>query len=208
MTESDLEEFGTLMMAIGELYSKALSPALLKLYWNALEAYDLADVRRALTIHTRDPDHGPFFPKPGDVERALQGNKETRAMVAWSKVERAVRCVGPWQSVVFDDPIIHAVVRDMGGWIALCGHADKEWPFRRAEFVKRYSGELATGGQVRHPPYLPGMTEQQNAVSGRTSRGHLSVIGDLSAARLVYKGGENSGPALLIRDIVPRLAAS
>lgn len=35
-------------------------------------------------------------------------------MVAWNKVDKAVRQVGAWTSVMFDDALIHRVISDMG----------------------------------------------------------------------------------------------
>jgi hypothetical protein len=58
-----------------EIYEKAVSPALLELWFNALDAYSLADVRAALHTHITDPDAGRFPPKPADVIRQLQARQ-------------------------------------------------------------------------------------------------------------------------------------
>jgi len=60
------------------------------------------------------------MPKPADIIRAIKGNSQTQSLQAWSKVEDAIRLVGPYRSVVFDDLAIHGVLQEMGGWVKLC----------------------------------------------------------------------------------------
>ncbi|MFZ4792428.1 MAG: hypothetical protein ACOYMW_16335 [Candidatus Competibacteraceae bacterium] len=54
-----------------EIYDKAVSPALLEVWCNALLPYELADVHAALTAHISDPQRGQFPPKPADIIRHL-----------------------------------------------------------------------------------------------------------------------------------------
>ena len=58
-----------------ELYDKAVSPALLDVWFNALEPYALADVKAAIAAHVADPEAGRFAPKPADVIRQLQARQ-------------------------------------------------------------------------------------------------------------------------------------
>lgn len=105
-----------------------------------MKPFDLAAVKDALNRHCVNPDNGQFMPKPADVVKLLQGSSQDGALVAWAKVDRAVRQVGTYSTVVFDDPIIHRVVQDMGGWVALGDKREKEWPFVAKEFENRYRG--------------------------------------------------------------------
>ncbi len=56
----------------------------------------------------------------------LGGSTQDAALAAWSKVDRAVREVGPYQSVAFDDALIHRVLFEMGGWIPLGSKTEDE----------------------------------------------------------------------------------
>lgn len=160
MQPADQEQFYNVMTGVFELYGKKASPELLELYFGALTEYDLSDVVRALNRHAVDPDAGQFCPKPADVVRLIGGSKQTRALQAWSRVERAAREIGPYQSVVFDDPIIHAVLEDMGGWIDLCGiSSEKDLEFRGHEFAKRYQGYALQGGAQRYQSHMTGLIE-------------------------------------------------
>ncbi|HET8550930.1 MAG TPA: DUF6475 domain-containing protein [Gammaproteobacteria bacterium] len=187
MNGDDAETFKVILRGIGELYGKDISSALLDLYWRALERHDIDDIRRAANNHVRDPDQGQFFPKPADIERHIAGNTATRAMTAWSKVIGAVKRVGPWQSVVFDDSVIHAVLADMGGWIALGEITDDETPFKAREFEQRYRGYLLTGCRD-YPRHLIGLAEHRNAEANQRIAPPV-LVGNPRDAQAVLAGG-------------------
>jgi len=99
MIQSEFENFSTVLAAVGDLYSKPVGDFALTLWWNALKDYDLNAVKDALGRHVRNPDNGQFMPKPADVVRMMQGSTQDSAQAAWAKVDRAVRHVGPYQTV-------------------------------------------------------------------------------------------------------------
>ena len=107
MTQDDFEKFEDLLSGVGEIYGKTLSEFALTLWWGALKDYDLTAIRNALSRYVVNPDNGQFMPKPADVVRMIGGTSTDSAMIAWTKVDKAVRQVGTWQDVVFDDPLIH-----------------------------------------------------------------------------------------------------
>uniref|UniRef100_UPI0036DF8CE0 hypothetical protein n=1 Tax=Photorhabdus sp. RM322S TaxID=3342825 RepID=UPI0036DF8CE0 len=121
MNDIEKSQFAKSMAAVGEIYGREISEIMIGIYWNALKNYAMADVQRAFQRHTRDTDNGQFFPKPADLIRHIEGNKDGKALQAWSKVYRAIGSYGRRNSVVFDDPIIHSVITEMGGlnWPAL-----------------------------------------------------------------------------------------
>lgn len=189
MQLTDQEQFYGVMTSVFELYGKKASPELLELYFSVLKEYDIADVVRALNLHAIDPDSGQFCPKPADVVRLIGGSKQTRALQAWSRVERAVREIGPYQSVVFDEPIIHAVLEDMGGWIDLCSiGSEKDLEFRGHEFAKRYQGYALQGGARHYQSHMTGLIEADcNTKKLPTPKPML--IGDQSKALRVLQSG-------------------
>lgn len=166
MTPDDFEGFSALMSITAEQYGKTMSNGLLKLYWQALEQYDFAAVRAALSAHIQNPDVGQFMPKIADIIRVIAGRTEDQALAAWTKVDRAVRTVGSYRDVVFDDPVIHFAIRDMGGWTSLCSKTEDEWPFVRNEFVTRYRGYLTTQHRPESVPALSGSANTYNSAHG------------------------------------------
>ena len=165
MRDEDRPQFADLVQAVHAFYARDVSPFALDVWWAALRRFDLDAVQRAFSLHCQDPDRGQWLPKPADIVRLLDGGTGDRSLAAWSKVERAIREVGPYASVVFDDPAIHAIIRDMGGWIELCNVSDDEMPYRAAEFRKRYQG-YALRETGDYPRKLVGLHEAENARNG------------------------------------------
>lgn len=164
MCEADMAGFGQMMAAIYDLYGRRFSEYALSIWWNALKGYELKAVSEALSRYVVNADCGQFVPKPADVVRMIGGTTVDRALVALEKVDRAVRHVGVYSDVVFDDPLIHRVLQDMGGWIRLGSRKESEWPFVAKEFETRYRGYAY---QDVTPPYLPVMTGLVNAQNRR-----------------------------------------
>jgi len=191
MKDSDRKRFSNIMHALAEYYAKAVSVPTVELYWRGLQSFDMDDVERAAAAHMQNPDTGQFMPKVADIIRYIDGGSMTRAMQAFAKVERAVRHIGTYESVVFDDRIIHAVIADMGGWILLGQCKESEWPFKAREFEKRYQGYLTTG--LRHyPGKLIGMSERENGLTGFDAAQPV-LIGDSEKALAVAQEGAAGG---------------
>lgn len=200
MTPSDFEEFSALLSITAEQYGKTMSDGLIKLYWQALAQYDLAAIRAALSAHIRNPDVGQFMPKIADIVRAISGRTEDRALLAWTKVDRAVRTVGSYRDVVFDDPTIHLAIHDMGGWISLCSKTEEEWPFVRNEFVTRYRGYTTTMRAIEQVPALTGAANTHNAARGfQRFIEPPALVGDAAGAQQVLALVSGEKPAALSR---------
>jgi hypothetical protein len=183
MQLSDSVAFRQLLTGIGLLYGKTLHENLIDIYWQALKHLEFAEVHAALQAHVQNPDKGQFMPKPADVIEYLQGSSETQALQAWTQVVKALREVGAYRSVIFDDPLIHRVIRDMGGWIALGHSKTSELPFLAREFEKRYRA------LVLHPPadcphQLTGIYEQQNRLNGHAPPDPVLIDKNPSATKL------------------------
>jgi hypothetical protein len=180
--------FAEMMTSLGEYYGKTVSPSLISMYWQGLEKYDLAALREAFNRHVNNPDTGQFMPKIADVSRMLGGTSNDRALGAWAKVDKAVRHVGTYRSVAFDDPIIHRVIVEMGGWIALGTKTDDEWPFIAKEFENRYRGYAMRGERPEYQPVLLGISDAHNAKEGFKKEEPM-LIGDATKAQEVMKLG-------------------
>jgi hypothetical protein len=194
MQNQDLIKFTAMLIEVGELYGKSITELLTDLYWQALNRFEFSAVKLALSAHINDPNHGQYFPKPADVVRFIEGSGEVKALQAWAKVYKAIVHIGAYQSVVFDDPLIHAVLEDLGGWLKLCATNTKELPFRANEFQQRYM-MFVDQNPIRYPKYCYGITETVNAINGYATDQKL-FIGELNKAEQVMKHGNSV--ALLI----------
>jgi len=187
MKKDDMPQFALRFAKLSEIYAKNISEFLIENYWEALQDFELEDVEEALSVHTNNPDCGQYFPKPADVVRFIEGSGETKALKAWTMVEKAIHQVGSYESVAFEDPLIHAVLEDMGGWVKLCSTTLEALPFRANEFQKRYMGFLIKKPE-RHPKYLAGLAEIDNAKNGFEIKPPL-LVGDAKKAEQVMLTG-------------------
>lgn len=188
MTDDDRKGFAELLAGALAFWGKQVTPFTLEVWWRALKPYDLHSIRRAFSVHAVDPEQGRFAPMPADIVRLIGGTHTDAALIAWSKVDRAVRHVGTWVDVVFDDPLIHRVIADMGGWTRFSTSTEDEWPFVAREFQTRYRGYAMKREVPEYPPVLAGHSTQINAITGHKSN-PPALIGDSQKAAITMKQG-------------------
>lgn len=199
MLDTDRGRFYALVGDVYAFYRTDASKFALNVWWEAMRPFDFEAVARALNMHAVNPDGGQFLPKPADVVKLLQGGTQDQAMRAWTKVDQAVRRVGQYQDVVFDDALIHAVVADMGGWIRMGERREDEWDFVRNEFVNRYRGYALRGESPQYPPMLIGITGAHNR-KGNFRLDPPVLVGDEEKAKAVLRGGSDK-PRLSIKPM-------
>lgn len=172
MTPSDKSKFfETLLGAIEVLGRPAMSTAGQLTWFEALKDYDIDDVVKAFNAEVKNPDRKKFFPDPGDIIRQIEGTSSEKAMIAWNVVSKCG--LSATDTAIFEDPIIHQVITDMGGWISFndpkkwmkfedgSGYTDQQFAFFRKEFLDRYTTMLKTGAP-NAPKKLIGFYEISN----------------------------------------------
>lgn len=188
MQASDTPKLVELVGSVYAFYRQDFSKFAASVWISAMQPFDFDAVADAMNRHCVNPDNGQFMPKPADIVKMLQGSTQDSALVAWSKVDRTVRHVGTYPSVVFDDPTIHRVVTDMGGWALVGGKGEDEWPFLRNEFVSRYRGYKMRSETPDYPPVLIGLADAQNSRQGFGKSAPV-LIGNAEQAKRVMLGG-------------------
>lgn len=171
-----------------DFYGRELSTFAGQVWLQACESFDLEQVTGALSRHLMDPERGAFLPKPSDIVRQLHGTNTDRGLIAWGKVLDAIQRVGAYQTVCFDDGVIHAVVEDMGGWPKLCRGTVDELPFTQRRFCETYRA-YAGRPSVAYPARLIGESEQLNGPKGHASAPPLLVGDPKRAAGVLRTGG-------------------
>lgn len=190
MRTEDFGKFHEGIVGVMSFYGKDVSGFALDVWWMALKGYDLAAITEAFNRHLMNPDSGQFAPKPADIVRMLQGSTQDAALTAWAKVDKAVRSIGPYQSVVFDDPLIHAVLHDMGGWIALSQKTEDEWPFVAKEFENRYRGFKSRGIVPEYSGVMVGLGEAHNRKGGFNVEPPMLIGNEQSAKQVMLSGSD------------------
>jgi len=203
MVEHDKKRFVTLLTGVADYYGKELASGVIGLYWQGLKQYDIEGVEKALWAHTQNPDSGQWMPKIADVTKMLQGRTADQAALAWSKVDGAVRRVGCYADVVFDDALVHRVLHDMGGWLQLAMKTENDWPFIAREFENRYRGYRMRGEAPEYPPVMIGMANAQNGETGMALQEPV-LVGDRALALQVLAGGAKQ-PLLTMTPARPPL---
>ena len=139
MTSEDQEKFTQGMMVLAEVYNRKLSSLLLHTYWNCLKKYAYAVFEITLWDFLKNPDYAKRgFPSPADWIKAIEGDTASKGLAAWTEIITTIRHIGHYESVIFTDPLIHSVIRDMGGWIFLCQQSERDLIFAQKEFERRY----------------------------------------------------------------------
>ena len=188
MKSEDFEKFQQGLTGVYAFYDKEINDFALDLWWNSLKQFDLPAIIQAFNRHVVNTESGKWLPKPADIIRMLQGSTQDVALIAWAKVDKAVRHKGTYVDVVFDDPVIHRVLHDMGGWIALGQKNEDEWPFVAREFENRYRGFRERSEIPEYPSVLIGIANAHNRSKGHALQDFV-MIGDESACQRVLSGG-------------------
>lgn len=190
-----------LTQALG--YWKAdVSEFTLAVWLQACQPYSLEQIRKAMTAHATDPEHGQFAPKVADVVRILSGTHTDRALLAWGKTLDAMSRVGAYSDVVFDDPAIHAAVEDLGGWVKICRSETKDLSYLQHRFCESHKAYTGRPG-FNFPRVLIG---QRSPDSDFLRKGlqppRPALVGDVDKARAVYaKGGTAGKTAISYADV-------
>ncbi len=189
MKQSDAAEFQSLLSSVLGFYSAPPTTFARSVWWEACQPFELAEVRRAFTAHATDPDRGMFAPKPADVVRQLSGTATDRAAQAWRKTLAAAGQIGAYSDVVFDDPLIHACVDDLGGWPKVCRTEQESLGYVHHRFLETYKA-LAARGASDYPRKLLGDRGSDDLYRKRgIDPPKPALVGDREMALMVLEGG-------------------
>ncbi|GHC72776.1 hypothetical protein GCM10007320_08880 [Pseudorhodoferax aquiterrae] len=206
MKTTERPAFAQLLTDVLAYYRQDASRFVLDLWWNACEAFDLDQIRKAIQAHATDPEHGKFAPKVSDVVRVLQGTATDRAALAWGKTLEAMQTVGSYTDVVFDDPAIHAAVEDLGGWVKLCRCDLKELGFMQHRFTEAHRAYVGRG-RFEYPRRLVGDRSPDLEYEKRgLPAPKPALIGDADRCAAVYQGGNAGGKTAITFKSVAQLA--
>lgn len=162
MTGKDRAAFGKLMAALAEAFSQEPGPAKLDVYFRALMDLEVEQIDAAVwnIIRTRTT---ATFPKVAEIREAVHGKAEDQAQLAWEKFIGAVREIGGHGTVIFDDPVIHAIVEREGGWVAVTEKSHEEMKWFAKDFIRIYQAYLPNQDNLAIPEKLIGIYEGDNA---------------------------------------------
>lgn len=209
MLPTDREQFANLLTDVLAFYGQSVSAFALTVWWQACQPFDFQAVNRALSRHATDPERGMFAPKPADLVRQMQGTPTDCAAKAWSSVLAAASRVGAYTDVVFDDPIIHAVVEDMGGWPAVCRTETDRLSYAQHRFTEAYRAYTNRGDLTEWSRKLTGdRSPDETYLSRGLPPPKPVLIGDAARAVQVLSGGSESRQTITRLDDLTQLAVA
>lgn len=85
-----------------------------------------------------------------------------RPTLAWGEVRRQISRCGYMDSPKFDDQIIHATIRQLGGWVALCDSTSEDLVWREKDFLRTYAALMPLNLPDEQTVRLAGEAERVN----------------------------------------------
>ena len=148
MQQNDLKKFAYCMEAMrGEFTpNEQLSETQLDIKFKSLRDISIEDIEKATwtIINTRKT---ASFPKVAEIREAATGSLDDKALIAYDAFTKGKAATGAYDSICFEDKIIHAVIMAMGGWQEVCMVTEEEWKFKRREFLDLYKAITRNPGR-------------------------------------------------------------
>lgn len=146
-----------LIGVLAEAFRQTISEATLMAYEIGLKDIPLAQVELAVVKAIRTCR---FMPTVKDLRELATGTRDSdRPVLAWDAVLAVP--LNPYKHIDFDDPLINATIRNLGGWPSFTDRFNdsesEKWV--RKEFLETYQKLLSSGvnGDACRP--LPGLSE-------------------------------------------------
>jgi hypothetical protein len=140
MTDADRKDFGIAMAALGFALGKTVEREELDAYWQFLRDLDLEALKRAVGMAGRTLR---FFPKPSELRELAGRSRSADIATAWEAVRAAMDRYDYTHSVDFG-PLVNAVVRNLGGWVEICGKSILQLVWVRKDFERVYEAFAST----------------------------------------------------------------
>jgi len=169
MENNEKSEFLNAFMTLCEMWEKEPSKNLMDVWWTIFRKYSLTDFQKGIVAALATLKNYGRLPMPSDVIELIETDGvdiETAAEIQASEVITAIKGIGVYQTVIFDDTTTMAVIQQgFGGWVRICTdlQQDEEKWFKK-DFVKMYRA-FKRGGR-KYPGKLIGLFEAENEAKG------------------------------------------
>lgn len=208
----EIGEFAKCMAVLASGVGREMPDEMVEVWYQVLGDLSVGQLRRGIVEALRTHKFAGF-PPVGVIrdlsigpqeQRALSG--QDRAVAVWSRVHEALSRVGGYESPDFGDPVCHATIRTLGGWIQITAVETDKVTWLRKEFIETYRAIEAAGvpGEMAAP--LVGINNQSLSAAGYETEPARPVDMQLPGQRPGIVKGPAATPALP-RSLVRRLAA-
>lgn len=209
MREADMPEFLALLDDVGALLlrnGQTLSPTARAMFFRALRAHTIAEVRAAFDAHVRDPQRGRFMPLPADLIAQIQGaaadDGRPGAEEAWAI---AMRAQDEADTVVWTEEIAQArgiaqPILDAGDEVG-ARMAFKEAYGRIVERARQEGRSPAWSASLGFDPQLRHVAIEAAAASGRLLQSDAYQLSAPVSAPLLAMGEAFGAPPHVIASL-------
>lgn len=188
MIENNRERLYLLMAMLAEEYTpgKLVSDLKGELWFEELKQYTIEKIEQSIKkiIRTRTLS---TYPKVSEIIREIEGSSEDKSLTAWLKVKESIARVGAYQSVQFDDPVIHSVINDLGGWPKVCEVLEDDLKWMQKDFERIYQ---LCSKQQNHPQKAIGISETDNGGHGIDFKQEPVQIGNVNKIKQLEVNNE------------------
>lgn len=204
MDEKDYKPFIAELTGVMSFYRLDITKFTANMWWGICKRFSLEQIRKAFQVHVQDPEQGVFAPKPANIVKILEGTRTDNSRTAWGRVLESMSRVGAYTDVVFDDHVIHAVIKDLGGWPTVCRTNEDELGYLETRFCKSYQA-YSNREDVTFPPFLAGDRSPDEMWAKRGLKPPMpAMIGDKAKCEQVYRlGSMNNERITFVDQLIP-----
>ena len=134
------KQFREGMAILCETFQREPTRLLLKAYYLALKDMSEQEFEKAIGNILQGRKYNTL-PMPAEIREAGCGSLDDKALIAYDAFAKGKSQTGAYDSIAFEDKIIHAVIMAMGGWSGengVCMITEDEWKFKRKDFLDLY----------------------------------------------------------------------
>lgn len=177
-------EFASVIESLGVVYDRQITDDMLAVYFECLRDIPIWRLKAIAASHVAC---NRFWPTPSELRGA---NPSADAVRAWDAANAAVHLHGMYRHVDFEDAVVNAVIRHLGGWPEFCARDPKDETWTRKEFIQVYKSLASTGLTMDQAAALPGLSEanQVNRKNGKILATKV-LVRKIRAPKLINSGG-------------------
>lgn len=158
------EFFVAKMTELAEVFGAKLSAVAFEVYWRIISPRMADEELEAAVDSIVATKVARVMPTPGEILSQYEASKAERALLAWDQVVKAARKYDIYETIVFEDKTIHAVIEHLGGWEKVCDLAHEDGPWAKKDFQELY--RAFDGRDMGAPAKITGFHDYNNEQYG------------------------------------------
>jgi len=170
MNKDDYKDFAVLMNFLAENIGKKISKERIGMIFGMTQDLDIQEIKNNVKSLLKNRVYSTF-PVIAEIRGATGKINDDKAQRAFIAFQQAVIDFGYYDSVKFQDPVIHDVVKALGGWRQVAEEMPGDFDslqWYEKEFLRLYN---VLSQRNKHPVYLAGSHELENKLENQTECG-------------------------------------